>query len=118
MRLIYALIAIVGLHHLRVCVDCDHLFDARDDRGFLPSKNARDLDPVCPACNQVARGAEAWAVHNDCQGVFEDGIRGRKAETDAIAEAWNVGAKSVPVRVIVEPEDRHDMRAWSEKHYG
>jgi hypothetical protein len=94
--------------HIRDCGECGMIFDARDRRAFVP-ENAKlypKLEPVCPACNMINHGAEAWACWNGCQGVFTDAVFNSRAEANAKKEEWGEAVeKVVPVCVIVEPED-------------
>lgn len=58
---------------------------------------------------QPLRGREMWAIWNSCNGVF-DVTNWRKDALDVIAEAYSEHETVVPVRVLVEPEDDHDLR--------
>jgi hypothetical protein len=50
-----------------------------------------------------------WAVWNSCNGVFEVACW-RKDALNIIAEAYSEHETVVPVRVVVEDEDRHWLR--------
>lgn len=61
-------------------------------------------------------GAEAWAVWNDCQGVFTCSVTHSKKEAEAILEKMKAeDCRVVPVRVIVEPEVNHWYREAAER---
>lgn len=61
-------------------------------------------------------GAEAWAVWNDCQGVFSCSVTHSKKEAEAILEKMKAAdCRVVPVRVIVEPEVNHWYREAAER---
>jgi hypothetical protein len=102
-----------------VCGYCGHFFDSSDKRCHIMSGPPdHRYPPTCPACTiQTLKGTEVWAVWNDCQGIWADGIGWTKA---AAIEHLNSGrykdcqCKVVPARVYVETEDRHDMREWRE----
>jgi len=101
-----------------LCDDCGHFFDPADGRSrvFKPSELFPNPSRVCPACWLMSCGsAEAWAVHNNCQGVFTCGVATTSAEAEALLQQYPSGCTVVPVRVIAEPEDRFDIRKWSEK---
>lgn len=99
------------------CRDCGHFFDPSDGRAFVhvPSERYPDLGHACPACHQMARSAEAWAVWNGCQGVFTDQVYHRKDDAlTAMKEEPEVYEAVVPVRVIVEPKTERELREWRE----
>lgn len=97
---------------------CDCFFDRADKRAWLGD---RDLvfSPTCPAC-QIATlgGREAWAVTNDCNGIFCDAIAETRAEARELAAQdpyASAGCYVVPVRVYEEPDDHYrTMREWVE----
>lgn len=107
--------------HIATCGDCEHLFDTRDDRAFVlndaDKKKYPELHSVCPACNQVSDASKAWAVWNDCQGIFTNAVFNSRAEAMAcLAETFTVDQESVvPVRVLVEPEENWWHRAFEER---
>lgn len=94
------------------CYDCEHAFDAMDERAFVPTKGPDSL-PLCPLCFAMLRSSQDWAVWNDCNGVFETHCRRSEAQA-AIRERYGDGETVVPVRVIVEPADTRHMREWQE----
>lgn len=57
----------------------------------------------------IERGKEMWAIWNSCNGVFEV-FDWRRDALDTIAEAYSEHETVVPVRVVVEEEDRHGLR--------
>ena len=71
-------------------------------RNFL--KAATDKAPEI-SNEQYLRGTPAWAVWNDCQGVFACSVFHSKSEADASLQSryWD-GAKVVPVRIYTEHE--------------
>lgn len=101
------------------CGDCGHFFDPADERcfrsdhAFYRDPRYRGLGSICPACNQMKDGATAWAVHNDCNGVFTSMLHATKADADAQAKPLECGV--VPVRVLIEPEDNWDRRDWDDR---
>lgn len=101
----------------RKCGDCGHFFDGRDDRGFVPPASA-SLPPACPACNIVSRAAEAWALVNECQGVFVDAVFHSRGDARA-AIVLGIHDDAAPVRVIREPAEgiwlRHAKAAEDER---
>jgi hypothetical protein len=96
-----------------VCGECDHFFDPSDKRSFVPNPPDPRYPQLCPACTiQTLHGREAWAVWNDCNGVFEvhldrEDAVGKLPEYPAGAEC-----KVIPVRVYEESEDRWGLREW------
>lgn len=89
-----------------LCSECDLFFDPRDRRAFFGRG-----DVQCPACAMGHRGDEAWAVTNDCNGIFEvvwrrDEAKGRLSEYD--------GCYVIPVRVYEEPLHRRCIREFIE----
>lgn len=48
-------------------------------------------------------GAPAWAVANDCQGIFSCSVRHTRAECVALLPDYGSGAEVVPVRIHREP---------------
>jgi hypothetical protein len=100
----------------RVCGECHHFFDPTDKRSFRPSRAAADMEPLCPLCAQfLLHGREAWAVWNDCNGIFSDTVRATKTEVEELMKPGpmsygGVGCEAVPVRVLLEPDDRRDIR--------
>jgi len=102
------------------CEKCDHRFDPEDKRAFVPLPEW-GLKPICPACNIVlgTRSTGAWAVWNDCNGVFTHTLSGtrRQAQETLAAESLSsgdFGGRVVPVRVIIEPEENWPFRNWDE----
>lgn len=58
------------------CQACEMRFDPRDARAAVYSDQP-DLTR-CPICNVLDfAGHHAWAVSNNCQGVFTVSVRGR-----------------------------------------
>lgn len=101
------------------CDDCGHIFDPSDSRAFLKpeEKKYAHLENSCPACQQMQSGATAWAIWNDCQGIFTCSIFHSKKEAEKILgkDFTRDQEKVVPVRVLVEPEDNWWMRDMHEK---
>ena len=56
-------------------------------------------------------GREAWAVANDCQGIFEDAVRSTRKEASALLDEYPC-ANVRPVRIYddISPE----MREWED----
>lgn len=100
-----------------ICTQCDHLFDPSDERAFVSEKRP-DLNS-CPACTIMGiRSTEAWAVYNGCQGVFTCGVGSSKADAVTRLESGDyegAGCEVVPVRIVVEPEERRYIREWMER---
>ena len=97
------------------CEECSFNFDERDKRAFIHSDGKSHS---CPACKIMGFGSiEAWAVSNDCQGVFTDSISSSRKAAEYELQKFggrNAGACVVPVRVIAEPKDKHHFRNWCE----
>jgi hypothetical protein len=113
---------VVGFRRLtaETCGDCGHFFDPADKRAHIPSdRSDRRWTPVCPCCaTMTLSGDEAWAVWNSCQGVFTCGVaHSRAAAVEKLKDYDGVADKVIPVRVYAEPEDRRDMREWSERQF-
>lgn len=102
-----------------VCGYCEHFFDSRDKRCHIMSGEPDPrYPPSCPACTMMRlKGTEVWAVWNDCQGIWADGIGWSKV--DAV-EHLNSGrykgcdCRVVPCRIYPEPADEIGMREWRE----
>lgn len=100
-----------------VCGDCGHFFDSSDKRANLAFPNDPRFSPICPACNlQTMKGVEAWALANDCQGLFDETVCGSRKEAAAKLDGMyrDMGCCVVPVRIHIEREDRFGIRNWSE----
>jgi hypothetical protein len=74
--------------------------DLRTARSTLEGKQPQEA---------AEQGTEMWAVWNSCNGVFEV-TNWRKDALAIIAEAYSEHETAVPVRVLVEDEDRHWLR--------
>ncbi|MBS9476224.1 hypothetical protein [Ancylobacter radicis] len=62
--------------------------------------------------------ANAWAIWNDCNGIFTTEIYDTKAAADAecAKDFWlRAGCRVVPVKVTAEPEDKWHFRDWQER---
>jgi hypothetical protein len=100
-----------------VCGDCGHFFDSADKRANLAYLGDPRFPPTCPACSiQTMGGTEAWGLANDCQGLFDETVRGSRKEANAKLDPnyHGMGCKVVPVRIYVEREDRFGLRNWLE----
>lgn len=107
------------------CDDCEFDFDPKHplaiDRPSVVEPGKRWQQ--CPACYLmgVNGSTDAWAVWNDCQGVFTDSVFSRRKQAEAdLKENFgddNASARVVPVRIVVEPEDKHWMRDMRERDY-
>lgn len=101
------------------CSDCGFPFDSTDPRCYVPN-NADELRKYgahCAACQILAHeGAPAWALWNDCQGVFACSVFHSRAEArDALKKSGWQNETVVPVRVFREREDREWLRNWEER---
>lgn len=94
------------------CAECGHDFDIRDRRGYVP-KDKPD-DATCPACwLERHEGAPAWAISNDCQGVFACSVFHSKREAvEALAQFGWHDCRIVPVRVHAETVDGARFREF------
>ena len=66
------------------------------------------------------QGAEAWALKNDCNGIFEDTIAASEwgAQQHLNRAEYSdpeVGCYAVPVRIYEEPVERHPHRRWYDR---
>lgn len=96
------------------CDECGFMFDQKDKRCSLSTDER--YPNLCPACALMSyRGSTAWAIHNDCQGVFTMAVHStREAALKELGEpGWN-GCVVAPVRIYVEPKDRWPYREWCE----
>ena len=95
------------------CDTCGNLYDVNDPRAFT-----EDHILQCPLCkDQFLRGATAWAIWNDCQGVFACSVFHSKSEADAALQEKSWGdAKVVPVRIYKEREDQTFFREAEERN--
>lgn len=100
------------------CTDCEHSFDAMDDRALIFSKRDSDVNPICPLCATILRSSQEWAIWNNCNGVFE--VFPRRAGAHVVAKLNYKGTDVtvVPVRTFVEPEDNHWHRHMREDDLG
>lgn len=101
------------------CTDCGHQFDGSDRRGFVPkaASERERYGVTCPACQIVKGiGSEAWAIWNECEGVFACSVFTTRAEAkSALANAgWSDDEIVVPVRVFREAGQREWYRAVAE----
>lgn len=84
------------------CQACEMRFDPRDERAGVFSDRP-DLNR-CPLCNVLDfRGVRAWAVSNNCQGVFTCGIASSKESATERLNSGDydgAGCEVVPVVVI------------------
>lgn len=95
------------------CAHCDHFFDPSDRRAAFTKKSDPKYPPICPACAiETLRGNEAWAVWNNCNGVFEVCMDRDDAVKKLAEYPVEAGCKVVPVRVYEEPEDRWNLLEW------
>lgn len=104
------------------CGWCDHAFDARDKRGWIPQTwpDDRRYEPTCPACWMERHGGqEAWALGNNCQGPFVCSVFNTKAEAEELLRREHAygaaGCKVVPVRVHAELPDNVWRREYEEQ---
>ncbi|UGY23772.1 hypothetical protein HU675_0038470 [Bradyrhizobium septentrionale] len=102
-----------------VCEECEHFFDAADPRASV--LNTDEFGPRCPACNiQLHGGTEAWALANDCQGIWGDTIRWTKAEAVELLKDTHKDTESrvIPVRVYEEADSyRIELREYREREW-
>lgn len=63
------------------------------------------------------RRYDAWAIWNECQGVFTDAVFHWRSEAVEAAGRYGDGAKVVPVKVIVDDEDRWDFRHFDQDEW-
>lgn len=84
------------------CQACEMRFDPRDERAAVYSDRP-DLTR-CPICNVLDfAGLRAWAVSNNCQGVFTCGIAGSKEDATEHLNSGRydgAGCEVVPVVII------------------
>lgn len=101
------------------CSECGHFFDPADRRGYVPGPEMKHLEPTCPACWLLRHGgAPAWAVWNNCQGVFACSVFHWKREAEERRQKDFGGRHNVvPVRVIAEPEGHWWSREAQEREY-
>lgn len=96
------------------CEECGHFFDPSDKRSCMPSERFPDMRPCCPACALMNySGAEAWAVANDCNGVFTDTVAQRRADAERTAAQPPFSGddcKAVPVRIFIDEGEREWLR--------
>ncbi len=96
------------------CDECGHLFDPSDTRAFAYP----DAGPRCAYCwAMTITGAEAWAVWNNCEGIFTCSVTHTKEEAEAILKRSGCGPdeKVVPVRVLLELEQHRWRREAEER---
>lgn len=94
-----------------ICGWCDHFFDPTDKRSYIPDPPDPRYPPRCPACTREQLcGDKAWAVWNDCNGVFEVSFDRRGAVKRL--EEYPQGCSVIPVRVYAEPRDEWDFIEW------
>lgn len=114
------LIAVRVLRHSPIlrCGECEHWFLRFDQRADAWLDHP-EWEPRCAVCALFAHGhGDAWAVFNDCQGVFSNMVFWSRAEAArAAAEPENVEADCyvAPVQVIREPEWRVSAREFEER---
>tara|TARA_R110002110_G_scaffold64634_3_gene178562 strand:+ start:4920 stop:5267 length:348 start_codon:yes stop_codon:yes gene_type:complete len=111
---------------MTTCAECNHTFDPDDPRACIDKREVTaemdfpKQDPLCPLCAyQMIGGLEAWAVANDCNGIFGDTIRRTRSEVEALLQPGpqsygGVGCEAIPVRVYRERQDRIEIRAFNE----
>lgn len=63
------------------------------------------------------RTYDAWAIWNNCQGVFTDAVFHWRCEALEVLPDYGEGAKVVPVKVIVEDRDRWDCRHYDQDEW-
>jgi hypothetical protein len=99
----------------KVCGACDHFFDSSDKRHYRGMNDRRYL-PRCPACTiETLNGNEAWALRNDCQGLWDDSVRYTRAEAQELLEKNPDSYPDCYVYAVRVYEDKdQDMRHWSE----
>lgn len=95
------------------CTDCEHSFDAMDDRAWISARDA-DSHALCAMCFALLKSSRDWAVWNSCNGVFETFPTRAEAREVIKARYSGCDATVMPVRTILEPEDSRHMREWSE----
>jgi len=99
------------------CTECGHFFDPADKRALVFEERP-DLT-TCPACAIMGiKSVGAWAVYNGCQGIFTCGVGNSRKDAEARLNSGDyegAGCTVVPVRVIVEPDDRRWIREWQER---
>jgi len=96
------------------CRSCDNDFPSSDRRAFFHP--ARPDLATCPLCHVLGQGSPAWAIANDCNGIFETEIYSTKAA--AVAECakpnWQ-GDEVIAVTVIRVPNDETWRRDYEER---
>lgn len=96
------------------CWSCDNDFPTSDSRSFVPT--AAPYLATCPLCHALSRSAPAWAIANDCNGIFETEVYSTKAA--AIAECakpnWQ-GDEVIAVTIIRVPADDIWRREYQER---
>ena len=85
----------------------------------MPARERGSL-AYCPYCAQMQlRGRKAWAIKNDCNGIFEETSRHRRADVERLlAGEWSHatdGLYLLPVRIYEDEEP--DFREWEESRY-
>lgn len=95
------------------CDWCEHWFDAKDRRAHIPVPPDPRYSPRCPACTIMSlQGDEAWAISNDCNGIFE--VTDTRAQAVAkLVDYEGADCEVIPVRVYVD--ESRDMREWVEQ---
>lgn len=109
----------VRVSPLLPCDQCGHWFLRYDSRAYVSKTGS--FETFCPVCALfVFEHGEAWAIWNDCQGVFPDEVFSRRDEAAAalMAPCWDgTDSTVVAVNVLRVPEWQVADREWSERDY-
>lgn len=99
------------------CRECGHTFSRSDRRGWI---NRDEIEnSCCPLCSAMSFGSHAWAIANDCNGVFDTEVYATKAaaEAECAKPEWqSAGCAVVPVIVLRDERgDAEWRRDFEEK---
>jgi hypothetical protein len=112
-------LACVRVSPLLPCDQCGHWFLRSDERSYV--SRSGEFETFCPVCSLfVFEHGEAWAIWNDCQGVFTGDVYDRRGEAAAelMAPHWD-GTNSivVPVSVLRVPKWHEAARHFDERAF-